>query len=181
MYSKTSRIVIISFAILVVGFFIFKTYSKLGGSQPLNISIEEPNSYLIYGKEYVGKYNSREMKDLFYQVREVALSDSVNGVFCIVSNLDFEIEDNKTVSYFVGALVDRQLDFPGDLIEKKIEFNSALSIDLSMHNAVMPLPEEVDQAMTEFAEGKNISLENFTIEKYINEDLLVIERPISRD
>lgn len=181
MYSKSSRIVVIVFAVLVVSFFIIKTYSRLGGSEPLNISLRNGSSYLIHGKEFKGRYNSTEMETLFYQMREMALSDSIGGTFCIVSDLNPEVTDGKTVSYFVGFILDKELESAGELLQRRFDFESALKIELNMHNSVMPLPEEVEREMTDFAQARNVSLENYTIEKYLDEDQLVIERPIRNE
>ena len=49
---------------------------------------------------------------------------------------------------------------------------------LQAHFLVSPSPDEVQDSMREYASKQKLKIENFTIEKYLSDDSIILEMPI---
>jgi hypothetical protein len=149
-------------------------YFQLGGVSDIEKSVEQVDGYQLVGKSFKGKYNGLGLEAVFFQAKE--LSDQI-----VIVNYPMEgdsIEDGF-VNQLIGAKVANTPSIlPDGFSEVLINSTRVVRATIDAHNLVMPKPNEIEEALREFAKEQNLKLEGYTIEQYLSERELIIEIPI---
>jgi len=174
-----NRKIIIGSIILIV---IAASYILLGGFDKIKVEKVEVDNYVVVGMNYEGRYRSKELRNIFNDVKNKLDSGIVNGLMVVVNyNLDKDSLDNGFIRQFIGILIDQNesnktLPQKYELIN--IETTSAIAAKISAHNLVMPSPAKIDQKIAAFAKANELKKMNLSIEKYVSERELIIEVPL---
>ena len=174
---KIGLLIVVISLISVVG------YLYLGGAQSVSVAIKKLDGYTIIGTEYTGRYKSKEIETLFYTTKQLLNSDSIEGKLVVINYpLAQDSIEKGFVKQFIGIAIEHYYDYDKRLkfnyTIRKIDCDSILQASITSHNLVMPHPEKVEKKIAGFAKKNNLSIANFTIEKYVSDSELVIEVPV---
>lgn len=171
------KYVYIALAILVVGGVGFYVY--LGGLNSVEITIESVDGYKIAGRDFLGEADDENIEKYFFEAKELTQSGALKGSLAILHYNDTTLE-KKQIHLFVGVVLDS--DFSGNLPAeyelKNVACNQAIRATIEAHNAVIPGPDTIEERLKEKGAEANLQLTSYTIEKYISENLLVVDWPV---
>jgi hypothetical protein len=163
---------ILIFGLPLVLLVLLLIYYQLGGFNKVRITIHEPQDIYIIGKEYSGRYQSKEAKDLYYKVKELINDRELKGYITIVN---YPTKNNSKVKYFIGVLSQAQDTIDGwEQLEIR-NYSKIIRLNFNKHNLVMPKPFKVREMAEDFAISKGYELKGLTIEKYKTERELEID------
>ena len=164
-----------TFVIILILIGVFTgSYYYLGGFNKWEFeTIDNPSPIRLIGEEYQGLYDSKELKALYFKYRDF---DGVSPLIIINYNLDY---DNKTgvIHAFVGIQNGNARSVPKSEL-REISPSKLIRVELKAHNTVIPSPELVLGKARKYATMNNLVLGNYTIERYRNEWLTIIEFPV---
>ena len=155
-------------------------YYALGGFEKPGIQIVNVGNYYLAGNHYSGKYNSRELGDLFEKYRRIIGNGETKGILTIINNK--EAEADGRVDYSIGILTDPRTWIRTDSSMQMITIKAsrAVRVTIAAHNLVMPDPGEVRESVEAFAVKEGLKLEGYSIEKYISDRNLEIDFPVKQ-
>ena len=142
----------------------------------MELSIEPAVFYQIYGKEYKGRNNSKELERIYQSTRELIETDFPNGILAIVNDETQYNDEFNRVWYFVGIILDGQeTGFPEDYVTREFNSSKIIRASINSHNLVMPKPDKVRAMAKDLAESEGLKLSEFTVEKYLGEGVIEID------
>lgn len=153
---------------------IFGIYYFLGGFQEVNIEVTRAEHYRIAGNYYEGPYERDTIATLFFTARELLKSKTLSGDLSVVN---FDENSQDTVKMFIGILLPHNVS--GDLEDlqiREIKSDKILRARIESHSIVMPTREKIEGKLQTFAEKNNLVLRDFTLERYISDNKLIIEK-----
>ena len=168
------------FVILLSGIIALGGYYYFGGFTEREQELVEVNDYHLVGKHYKGKLNSKELEDIFYEVRSQYEKGEPAGTLTLVT-IKEPATGKDTLEQFIGILTESPgaTTLPKGWETYTIEAEQAVRNTVRAHNLVMPKPEEVRDEILVFASNKNLNLKpNISIEKYLGERHLEVEIPV---
>lgn len=155
--------------VIVVAYFV------LGGFHEVVLEVAEVENYTIVGNHYEGAYVRDTIARSFFQAKELLETAAVSGELAVV-NFEKAVGEDS-VHLFIGILLQQQaLEGPKNLERRHIEGGKIVRATIESHSLVMPTREKIEQKMEVFAAENNFSLTALTIERYVSDDKLVIER-----
>lgn len=168
---------IVAAVVGAVGLLIF---GQLGGFNEIMYRRIESVSYIIIGKEYRGAGNSSELEELFNESRTLIEEKIPNGVLVIVS-YEHPDQARHIIHYFIGVLLDEIPDnLPNGFDILEINAPGTVSALIEASSLVMPTSTTVRKGAKEYLTADE-SLNNFSIEKYLEEGMIEIDFPIMKD
>ena len=163
--------------VLLVGLAI--NYS-LGGFKTIEPKLVEVDNYIVYGKPYEGSYNSNWLTNMGEVMRRLQqeITDSTDLV--IINYINKAKETVGNVDNFVGLSLKNDTNNGAlDKLEKRIiKANKAIRLTVKIQPMVMPSPEKIKELAFELAAKEGLQLQQFSIEKYSANGLLIIEFPV---
>jgi effector-binding domain-containing protein len=140
--------------LILFGFMIFYYY-KIGGFESAEMKTMNSPDYVIAGKQFNNKMNSKELGQLFNEVEAVIKKEKRNAKLCgIFYNHPNDIND--TIKGFVGMiLIDTAQKIPAGYSIKKIPSRKVLQAYVK---SVYSAPQVYDQ-IEDYAEEKNLKLD----------------------
>lgn len=158
--------------VLIVG-----AYLYLGGLNKVDYSIENVSDYNLVGVLYQGEGDSPEIEKAFFEAKDYLEAGKFKGVLTIVHYNDTTLAEEELKMFIGVKLESGTSDLPANYSRLSIPASNAVRAQIEAHNVVMPSPTTIEAKMRETAEGARLELQNFTIEQYISENLLIIEMP----
>ena len=149
-------------------------YFQLGGISNIEKNTVDVDNYLLIAMPFKGRYNSSELEEIFYSAR--AIGDQI-----VIIN--YPLPGDSTRDGFISQLIGTRVsevptNIPIGFQPKTIEIAKVVQAKIDAHNLVMPKPNEIEEALRTYAEEQKLSLESYTIERYISNRELIIEIPI---
>ncbi len=160
---------------LVIIVIITAAYFYLGGLNKVAYTIEDVTDYNVVGTHFKGKSDSKKMEDAFFKAKDYIDDNTLNGVLTIIHYNDSTLEDGEQKLFIGIKLESGTADLPGDYTRITIPTRRAVRATIEAHNVVMPSPKTIENNLREKALESSISLQDFTIEQYISENLLIID------
>lgn len=150
-------------------------YFWLGGGKQLAFKMEErPTSYVI-GYDFKGAYNSSDLEEIFFKVKE---ESEKTGADLVIINYDDDSLSKNTIHQLVGFISNSQNDLEENQSVVVLESGKYLSTLISAHNLVMPKPNKVREQAEEFSAELGLIPEKISIEIYKGERELQIMFPL---
>jgi hypothetical protein len=85
----------------------------------------------------------------------------------------------KETRLFIGVTLDEfSGTLPSNYIMLNIDCEKVVRATVEAHNAVIPGPETIEARMAEKAKQEGLSIEVYTIEKYVSSNILEIDSPV---
>lgn len=163
----------IIFGVLLI--IILGVYYFLGGFNEVAIEVIEVENYEVVGHYYEGPYERDTIASLFFDAKELLENKILSGDLSVIN---FENDpEQKHSKIFIGILVNQETsDFPKNLERRKVNGGKVIRASIQSHNIVMPTRDKIDEKMTAFAAANNLTLSGVTIERYVSENQLLIEK-----
>lgn len=164
------------FGLGMVGAVVLGIYAYLGGFRPIEVRLIEREEYTLIGNYYEGQYDNDTLGHLFFNAKALIQGEGMPGTLTIV-NYSPEAEGD-TVSLFIGVLLDtpRGEQVPEGLEKRTIKGGKVLRASIHAHHLVMPSRDKVDEKLKAFATESHISLRPLSLEQYLAEDSLQIDK-----
>ncbi len=176
MKKSVVAIVITVVLILIVSGFYFV---NLGGLDEIEYDHVVDNKIVVYGKSFKGKYNSKELEKLFYEIKTMVDKSPEKGMLTVVNyRLDTESEKDGLVHQLVGVSFDSEAAAVPGLEKTIFEEKDVVRATIGAHNFVMPKPENVRAGALEVADSLGRQLKLYTIEQYASDRALVVLFPL---
>ena len=150
------------------------TYFLLGGSEEIHFEYSQLPSMHITGQYVEGKYNSKEVENAFYQAKNMLTK--THGDKLVVVN--YPSDSIGFVKQFIGVLNTDNISAPADMDSRTFTKGGYVTTVIQSHNLVMPKPADIRNKAYVFAQGKNLQLEEVSIEMYFNDRELKIAFPV---
>jgi len=161
-------------AVILMAVVLSYFYFQLGGVSNIKKSIETVDSYQLIATSFKGKYNGRQLEGIFHQAR--TLGDQL-----VIVN--YPLLGDSTEDGYVHQLIGAQVgevskDIPIGFEVQELTISRVIRATIDAHNLVMPQPKEIEEALRIFGMEQNLTLEGYTIERYISDRELVVEIPV---
>jgi len=165
-------ITVIGFTILA---FITAAYFYLGGLNSVEYTVENVSDYNLVGVPYEGKAKSKVIEEAYFRAKDYLDEGTLSGTLILVHYNDSTLaEGNERL--FIGIKLDGGVsNLPADYQRITIPAQRAVRATIEAHNSVMPSPKKIEENLKLKAEALNIALQDFTVEQYISENLLIID------
>ncbi|MBO6497059.1 MAG: GyrI-like domain-containing protein [Roseivirga sp.] len=172
--SKKGKIItgLVAFIVIIGG------YVYLGGLNNIDYTIETVSDYNLVGVHFLGDGDSPEIEEAYVEAREYVLSGELDGVLTLVHYNDSTLEDEQLKLFIGVTLASGTSDLPANYQRLTIPATNAARAKIEGHNSIMPSPSTIESRLRETAEKARLELQDFTIEQYISENLLVIDMPV---
>ena len=171
--SKKGKIItgLVAF-IIIVG-----TYLYLGGLNKVEYSVESVSDYNLVGVHFQGEGDSKEIEEAFFTAKDYIESGRLKGILTLVHYNDTTLADEE-LKMFIGVKLEAGTsNLPEGYERLTIPASNAVRAQIEAHNVVMPSPTTIEAKMRETAKEARLELQDFTIEQYISENLLIIDMP----
>ena len=155
-------------------------YVYLGGLNTIEYTVENVNDYHVVGRMFEGKLDAQEIEDYFFEAKDLAIGGAIDGDLTIVHYNDTTLGKKET-KLFIGVILNQPDDstgVPSDYERIIFPAKTAVRASIYSENSVRPGAPTIEARMKEKAKAENLPLQNFTIEKYISEEELVIDMPV---
>ena len=167
--------------VTVVGFIIIAaitaTYMYLGGLNKVEYTVESVSDYNLIGVPFVGDGDSKKIEEAYGEAKQYVLNDQYDGVLTLVHYNDSTLEEGQ-VKFFIGIKLNVGIsDIPANYQRLTIPAKYSARASIEAHNSVMPSPGTIEESLREKAAEANLRLQDFTIEQYVSENLLMIDMP----
>ena len=152
----------------------------LGGFMALKPSIIEVDNYTIYGATFEGNYKSNDLTNLVGKMRVLQADLHEPSDVCIINFFNDSKETLGQLTNFVGIRTIRpsQDSLLLALDIKEVIATKAIRIEINVMPLVMPSPEKVKNIAYDYARKHQVELQNFSIEQYSKNGMLVVEFPV---
>jgi effector-binding domain-containing protein len=156
-------------------------YYFLGGFNTIEIQVVDAENYVIAGKSYRGSYQEDLLKDYFSQMKAHVDRDQLRGTVSVV-NYGLEYGSTDSVNQLIGVL----MDTPFSPVPEHIEVDTLMAQKVvraivHAHPVVMPRPDQVIDKIKSFAKEHKLTLREYVIEQYIEEDKIWVDVPLVQD
>ncbi len=152
-------------------------YMYLGGLNKVEYTIENVSDYNLIGVQFQGEGDSKEIEIAYEEAKTYVLDKKYDGILTLVHYNDTTLEEDQ-VKFFIGIkLNEGTSDIPSNYQRLTIPAKYAVRASIEAHNSVMPTPETIEENLREKAGEASLRLQDFTIEQYISENLLIIDMP----
>lgn len=163
----------IIFGVLLV--ILLSVYFFLGGFNEVGVEVAEVENYEVVGHFYEGPYKRDTIASLFFEAKHLLEIKTLSGDLSVI-NFENDPEQNHS-KIFIGILVNQEAaDFPAHLESREVGGGKIIRASIQSHNVVMPTRDKIDEKMEAFAAANNLTLTGVTIERYISENHLLIEK-----
>jgi len=153
-------------------------YFYLGGLNTVEVTVEDVNDYNMVGVRFKGFVDSDTLQEAFVEAREYVKNGRLEGVLTLIHYKDSTLKKDH-VNVFVGVKLDKGTsDIPADYERMTIPARRAVRATIEAHNSVIPDSETVEERLLEKAKELNFELQDFTVEQYVNELVLLIDMPV---
>ncbi|MFC3880198.1 hypothetical protein ACFOSV_08425 [Algoriphagus namhaensis] len=168
------RLTVIAIALAILAGLGYWLYDRLGGTNPIQISVVNTNPPTLIGMTYEGTPQDEGLGETFAKIEAILSTQPGKKLHTI-----YEVEPAgklDTMRVFVG-LEGIQVD---SLEVRRFTEDSFLIASLEANRWVMPGPAKVQQKLKEYAEANNIALTGVFIDKILSEDKVQVIAPIAR-
>lgn len=176
------KIVIIILGIVVlVSVVALGTYSYLGGFKEVEITTQTLSSPVtLAGTWYEGRMKNHKLGELFDQTKQLHKQGQLKGTLAAVYyDLSEAKRKQSLIKAFVGVAVsDTVTAIPKGYSFQTIGAKQVVQAHLTAHFLVSPSPDEVQEKMIEYARKNQLKTESLVIEKYLNDNSIILEIPI---
>jgi hypothetical protein len=153
-------------------------YFYLGGLNNVAVSVENVGDYNMVGVKFSGKSNSDTLETAYLEARDYILNGELDGVLTMIHYKDSTLKKGH-IKVFVGVKLNKGTsEIPSHYGRLTIPARKAVRATLEAHNIVMPNSETVEERINEKAKELNFDLLDFTIEQYVNEEIILIDIPV---
>ena len=164
--------ILVAVLVLAIGYF------YLGGLNKVNVSLESVSDYNLVGVHFEGMPKSDTIEMAFFQAREYVQNNRLDGVLALIHYNDTTLAKDR-IKLFIGVHLNKGTsDIPEEYERLTIPAKRTIRATIEAHNVVMPSPKTIESKIKEMAEGLNLKLQDFTIERYLSERELLIEMPV---
>ena len=154
-------------------------YMYLGGLNKVEYSVERVSDYNLVGILFEGEGDSKDIETAFFEAKDYIDTNQLTGVLTLVHYNDTTIAED-IVKMFIGVKLETGTsNIPEGYTRLTIPAKSAVRASIEAHNVVMPSPSIIEDNLREKAEEASLRIQDFTIEHYISENLLIIDMPAS--
>ena len=165
--------------VLIVGLLI---NNLLGGFSPIKPQIVSVKDYTIYGAMFEGNYKSNDLNELVDKMRKQQTNFTQSSELVIINYFNEPKETIGLLHNFVGIktahLVSDSLVI--GLEKRTIPALQAIRVEVPIKPLVMPSPEKVKKIAFDYAKQQKVELQNFSIEQYTDNGMLVVEFPVKQ-
>jgi hypothetical protein len=166
--------ILLATAVLLISLAV--VYWKLGGFNPINISLEDRTDIRLLGLTYRGTPQDPGMLGTFQQIEEIInkYPDSrLHTLYYIepAGKLD-------TLEVFVGVEFQEEIHEQEDLDFKEIKCSTVVVAGIEAHRLVMPSPEKVKSQIRSFAVAQSILLQGIFVDKVIDNRRVEVIAPV---
>lgn len=163
---------------LVVFVLIVGTYLYLGGLNQVEYSVENVSDYNLVGVHYQGEGDSKEIEDAFFAAKGYVESGLLKGVLTLVHYNDTTLAEEELKMFIGVKLESGTSDLPEGYERLTIPASNAVRAQIEAHNVVMPSPGSIESKLRQTAQEARLELQDFTIEQYVSQNLLIIDMPV---
>ena len=171
----------ILWAALLVFIILFIIYYFLGGFNTVEIQVTDAENYVVAGKSYRGPYKEDILRDYFFQMRDYVERDQIRGTVSVV-NYGLEYGSTDSVDQLIGVLINTSSSpVPEDIQIDTLRVQKVVRAIVHAHPIVMPRPDQVIDKIKSFAKEHDLSLREYAIEQYVEEDKIWVDVPLVQD
>lgn len=172
--SKKGKVIagLVAFVVIVGAYF------YLGGLNKVEYSVERVSDYNLVGVHFQGEGDSKEIEEAFFTAKEYVESGKLKGILTLVHYNDTTLADEELKMFIGIKLESGTSDLPANYERLTIPASNTVRAQIEAHNVVMPSPTTIEARLRETAKEARLELQNFTIEQYVSENLLVIDMPV---
>ena len=155
---------------------------SLGGFEDIKPQLIEVDNYTIYGNGFEGSYKSNQLSDLVDEMRSHQQKLDHESDLVIINYRNEAKETLGKVDNFVGIRLTDLSDrvHITSFEERVIQARQAIRIEIKIKPLVMPSPEKINKVAFDFAEQSGVKLQNYSVEHYAQNGLLIIEYPVQK-
>ena len=172
--------------LILVGLVIFASiilglYTWLGGFKDIAINtltVTDPR--ILSGIPYEGSIKSQQLDSLFEHTRQLHQQGQLRGD---LGAMYFEVPEKMRKRGEIKAVIgvwqaDSTQTLPAGFSRRTIPAPQVVQARIQAHFLVSPSPDEVQEEMRNYAREKKLALENFVMEKYLNDQSIILEIPV---
>ena len=150
----------------------------LGGFNEPKLEVTEVDTYKVAGNYYRGIYERDTIAALFFNSKGMLEANSLSGDLAVIN---FRPLTEDSVHMFVGVLLEKEAAEISQGTEAiAIEGGKMIRATIESHSVVMPTREKIEAKIEKFATENNLAITDTTIERYVADDKLIIEKFIKR-
>ena len=150
----------------------------LGGFNEAKLEVTEVNAYKVAGNYYEGIYERDTIAALFFKSKGILDAKILSGDLTVIN---FGVFTEDSVHMVVGILLEKQaVEIPEGIEVIDIKGGKMIRATIESHNVVMPTREKIEAKIEKFASENELSVADTTIERYVADDKLIIEKFIKR-
>lgn len=150
-------------------------YFYLGGLNKVEYTIESAGDYNLIGVAYQGKSDSSIVEDAYFKAKDLVFGGEIDGTVAIIHYNDSTLAEDEQ-KLFVGIRLNKGIsDLPSGYSRITIPTTRIVRATIEAHNSVMPTPKAIEDNLREKAVQANIRLQDFTVEQYVSENLIIID------
>lgn len=142
-------LIITTSIILITG---VSLYFGLGGNNDLSFQIVELPARTVYGELFEGRPTEQKLEALFVDSRE---RSQESGLPLAVINYE-QTDQKRHLRQFIGTINGPRRSTTLAVVE--LPAGKYVSAEISSHTLVMPRPDEIKEAATEFTESKGLQI-----------------------
>ena len=152
-------------------------YMYLGGLNKVEYTIENVSDYNLIGVQFQGEGDSKEIETAYEEAKTYVLEKKFDGILTLVHYNNTTLKEDE-VKFFIGIKLNSGVsDIPNHYTRLTIPAQYSSRATIEAHNSVMPSPKTIEDNLREKAAEASLRLQDFTIEQYISENLLIIDMP----
>lgn len=159
-------------------------YIKLGGFNPVQMTLIQVDNYYFLGRQFEGTYKSDSVGACLREMRGYVQDGTIKGQPVII--FDKEPEDRQGSSQlFIGILLTdsstryNHQQLAVELLKREIKASRAIRVSKDAHISVMPNPDRISRRIAQYGRENGLTIAGPSIEIYQSNDRLVIEHPLN--
>lgn len=174
------RILILA-GLFVFGAILFGLYAYLGGFKDVEIStLQTAGQRILAGIPYEGSIRSSRLDSVFEQTRLLHQQGQLRGE---LGAMYFEVPEKMRKKGEIKAVIgvwesDSTQALPAGFSRRAIPSPRVVQARIEAHFLVSSAPDEVQESMRAYARQKELTLENFVMEKYLSDQSIILEIPV---
>jgi hypothetical protein len=169
---KTSIAIIIVLLLFTLPF----VYWRLGGFNPIQVSIQDQSDMKLLGLIYRGTPQDPGMLGTFQRIEELTNRYPQSRLHTL-----YDIEPAgklDTLEVFVGVEFLEEINEQEELTVREIRCSQIIVAEIEAHRLVMPSPEKVKSQIESFAASRNISTQGLYVDKLIDDRRVEVIAPV---
>ncbi|MCU0353370.1 MAG: hypothetical protein MUD08_06460 [Cytophagales bacterium] len=170
-----------TFGFIVIALLLLGTVGLvfMGGFAKPELSQTRLPVYAIAGKPFRGKSTSDTLLRLFDESKQLHAAGKLPGTLTAVY-YDNPGEKPGRVDVWVGVLLrDTTTQLPTGYLLRTFPSTDAVRAEIKAHYMVAPTPDKVKTQLQEFAAERNLKPGNVVIERYLGEQEIIMEIPVT--